>query len=244
MNSTYLRNSSQTGPAEATVDKQSVVGMQTPGGPVAGDPRCAPNDEPNASRRLANFRIERHVRGGGGRLLASVGVSAGYPNRHRPACGKLAAMAEVVVGSIIGLAGAVIGAVVTHLLQRSHDRQSLELERAKVFSEQRLNAYVNFRRLAERARHEELNRTDRSDGASVQLRNELREASIVIDSIGASNVVIAARDLLAAFEAKDTRPPGSIPTRRQMQAVTNAVRNYVDAVRSSFEVDPLHWETF
>jgi hypothetical protein len=87
-------------------------------------------------------------------------------------------MAEVVVGSVIGLAGALVGAVVTHLLQRNHDRQALELERAKVFSEQRLTAYVNFRRLAEMARDQERNRADSSPAAKDELRMRLREAAI------------------------------------------------------------------
>ena len=61
----------------------------------------------------------------------------------------------------------------------------------------------------------------------------------MIDSIGDSRVVLAADGLIAAFEDDQ---PGSIPTRQQMQQVMLAVREYVNAVRISFEVEPLRWD--
>ena len=114
----------------------------------------------------------------------------------------------------------------------------LDLERAKVFSEQRLKAYVDFRLLAERARRQDGSGADRSDAAN-ELRGQLREAKIVIDSIGDSRVVLAADSLIAAFEDVE---PGSIRTRQQAQRVMHAARDYVNAVRSSFEVEPVRWD--
>jgi hypothetical protein len=165
-------------------------------------------------------------------------ATAAYGIRGRSSVSQSGAMTEVVVGSIIGLAGALLGAVVTHLLQRSHSRQVLDLERAKVFSEQRLKAYVDFRLLAERARRQDGSGADRSVEAN-ELRGQLREAKIVIDSIGDSRVVLAAGSLIAAFEDVE---PGSIRTRQQAQRVMHAVRDYVNAVRSSFEVEPVRWD--
>jgi HAMP domain-containing protein len=154
-------------------------------------------------------------------------------------------MGQIIVGSVLGLAGAVIGAVVAHLLQRSQARQTIELERAKIFADRRLDAYVQFRRLAEQisARENEYESDSESSAETEQLIGELRDAAIVIDSIGDPKVVIAARRLKSAFDYR-AQVKGKImgPTAEEIRRVGGSVRAYVDAVRTSFGVDPMLWE--
>jgi hypothetical protein len=143
-------------------------------------------------------------------------------------------MWEVVIGSALGIVGALAGAVVAHILAREQSRQSLDLERAKVFAAARLEAYVSFRRLAEQATSKARRTVQDPTTQDDAVLEELRAAELVLDAVGDPEVVAAARRLRRALEESAERFHAET-----LRAVTMAVRVYVNAVRTSLGQESL-----
>lgn len=142
---------------------------------------------------------------------------------------------DAVVGSLLALAGVVVGALVDHFLSRGRSERQLSLEERKVWAGKRFDVYTRFRAIASELHPGEgLTDEDRD-----RFEVELLQLTYEIQLIGHRDVVKAADELVDAFKV---RSQDGIPLAYELRAVTNAVRNYIDATRSALGMDALLYD--
>jgi len=150
--------------------------------------------------------------------------------------------------ALIGVAGVAVGIGVQGVLQS----KDLRIKKMTIFAQQNLDAYVSFGQLAGQV--QDLAHAHDADAITkiAILAPKLGDARSVIDSLGEFEVVKAAHHLENVFKQYHANkrkslsgpddPRNSATLIIDALAIIHAVGEYRNAVRKSFDVDPIDWE--